>query len=113
MAVATLQLLAPRNPSGERQGEEGDGIDCVAFRQFAVELHTWGERDCRVNLEGRLRQEAFPDEEGRKRRGLRVHVDFVYTLDPPKDPPVVNSPAASPVPGPKPRFLRALLPKAA
>ena len=90
-----------------------DYIDCVAFREPAVELGAWGEPDCRVNLEGRLRLDTYHDETGRRVRGLRVYVDHVCPVDPIPDPPltprarVVESTA--PVPDERP----ALPPKAA
>ena len=76
--VATFRLLVPRTGFRERRDETPDEVDCVAFRQTAMNLYTCGERDGRLNLEGRLRCEEYRNEEGRTVRGLRVHVDHGY-----------------------------------
>ena len=96
ITVAVLRLLVPRNGHGglkdPRKEAVVDEIDCIAFREPAVELGTWGERDCRVNLEGRLRLDTYQDECGRRVRGPRVYVDHVYPVDPILDPPLTTRP---------------------
>ena len=96
ITVAILRLLVPRNGNGglkdPRKETAVDEVDCIAFREPAVELGTWGERDCRVNLEGRLRLDTYQDETGRKIRGLRVYVDHVCPVDPIPDPPLTTRP---------------------
>lgn len=56
---------------------------CLACRRLAVALYTWGERGCRVNLEGRLRAEPRPGRTDTATPGLHVHVDYAYCADPP------------------------------
>ena len=83
--VAEFRLLVARGyrlPSGEEPLER---FDCVAFRETAKELATWGDRDYRINLEGRLRSETYRTLEGRLKEGVRVHVDLAYFVDPVAD----------------------------
>lgn len=81
LAIAMFSLLVPRpgrDRAGKKQPEHTDEIECVAFQQLAVELHTWGEGGLRVNLEGRLVPEEAPQETGPPLRSLRVYVEYAY-----------------------------------
>ena len=103
--VATLRLLVSRTRKREQREQKDpvkeevvDEIDCVAFREIAIELHAWGGRDLRVNLEGRLHQDEYQDESGRKVRGPRVYVDHAYAADPTLEPAAETVESASPAP---------------
>lgn len=83
--VAEFRLVVPREyrlPSGETPLER---LDCVAFRETAQELATWGDRDYRITLEGRLRAETYRTLEGRLKEGVRIHADLAYFVDPVAD----------------------------
>jgi len=90
--VAELRLLVPRTGDRGRHDEVLEAIDCVAFRDAAVELAGWGERGHRLNLEGRLRHDRYRNLEGAMVRGLRVFADHCYFLDPIKEPDAVRLP---------------------
>jgi single-strand DNA-binding protein len=99
IAVATFRLMVPRPPAGGREAA-ADEMDCVAFRQQAIALHAWGERDIRVNLEGRLRLYDYRDEDGRAIRSLRIHVDHAYCAEPDPENPQANLRALPSEPAP-------------
>jgi len=80
--VADFRLLVPREYRLANGEEALERFDCVAFRDIAKELTTWGDRDYRINLEGRLRSETYRSLEGRLKEGVRVHTDYAYFLDP-------------------------------
>jgi single-strand DNA-binding protein len=98
--VATLRLRVPRPAKNPPREPALDELDCVAFRDTAIELTTWGERDTRVNVEGRLREEWYQDESGRRIHGVRVHLDCAYEVDPVTDP-AATADAASLTPPPQ------------
>jgi len=80
--VAEFRLLVAKERRLEPGDEPVEKIDCVAFREIARELSTWGDRDYRVNIEGRLRGDAYWDLDGRRVTGLRVYADHAYFVDP-------------------------------
>lgn len=82
VAVAEFRIEVPRERRAQSPDDAFDFVDCVAFRQAALELTTWGDRGYRVNLEGALRREAYHAFDGRWINDLRVHTDRVYFLDP-------------------------------
>ena len=82
IAVAEFRILVPKERRPDPPEEPYEQIDCIAFREAAQELTTWGDRDYRINLEGRLRRESYWNLEGRRVTGLRVHADRTYFVDP-------------------------------
>ena len=87
IAVAEFQLLVRKERRPDPPEDLDEHIDCIAIREAAQELTTWGDRDYRINLEGRLRGETYWNLDGRRvtgRRvtGLRVHADRTYFVDP-------------------------------
>jgi single-strand DNA-binding protein len=82
IAVAEFRLLVPKERVPDPPNEPTERIDCIAFREAAQDLTAWGERDYRVNLEGRLRGDAYWDCDGKRVTGLRVFVDRSYFVDP-------------------------------
>jgi single-strand DNA-binding protein len=84
IAVATFRLHVPRtHPVGPQGLREPviDEIDCLAFRDVAIDLVAWGEDGCRVNLEGRLRSGEHQADGGHPARGPHVLVDHAYEAD--------------------------------
>jgi single-stranded DNA-binding protein len=63
-----------------------DEFDCVALREAAVELASHTQEGDRVNLDGRLRLETYWSLDGRRTRGVRIHVDLAYVVLAPPSP---------------------------
>jgi len=82
IAVAEFRLLVSREGRCAPDDGPDDQIDCVAFKDDAEELVTWGDVDYRLNLEGRLRFDRYWSLEGRNVEGLRVFADSAYFVDP-------------------------------
>lgn len=82
IAVAEFRLYVARRSRSEPDDPPDEAVDCVAFRELAQELVRWGDRDYRVNLDGRLRRDTYWGPDGRQLQGLRVHLDHGYFVDP-------------------------------
>lgn len=82
VAVAEFRLLVPRGGRAPTSEDAFDPVDCVAFRDAAQQLVTWGDLDYRVTCEGRLRREVYRLPNGSETDGLRVHCDTVSFVDP-------------------------------